>query len=71
MSDLPHVYRPPWAAHVEGRYSERDEDGEQKWSARCGRCGAEWPTSRCTSGMVKRKISWFAQDHAKCEEKKR
>lgn len=60
-------WRPEWASHIDGRYTEREvsEDGlpeEQRVEAKCNTCGAEWKIG-CTSGSVRQHIQKFAFIH--------
>lgn len=63
------TWTPPYAPHVEGRYTELEIDPdtnqplEQRVSAMCRQCGAEWGPVTCTSGMVRQHIATFARVH--------
>jgi hypothetical protein len=68
--ELRHGWSPPWALHVHGAYSDREQlEGElpeQRWGAACTKCGAAIGPLPCTSGAVRQRISWWAADHAAC-----
>lgn len=51
-----------WAP-VTGLHTQRDEDGEQKWKARCNRCGATIGPMTCLTGMIRQHVANFALDH--------
>jgi hypothetical protein len=60
-------WRPDWAPHIDGRYTERETNekglGEaQKVEMTCNTCGASWQTW-CASGAVRGHISKFAFVH--------
>lgn len=63
-------FRPRWASHVLGEYTERTVDTEtmipepQKWKATCEICKETWGPATCDSGMVRSHISKFAIAHA-------
>lgn len=60
-------YRPSWATHIDGSYTERtvDDDGmpePQQVFCKCEVCGHQWQT-KCSSGLVRQHISTFARVH--------
>lgn len=55
-------WAPPWAPLVKGWYTDRDEDGEQEVGATCTKCLGSFK-AKCTSGLVRKKISAFAMSH--------
>lgn len=63
-------WRPKYAPHVIGRYTERQIDPEthqpieQRYSVECEKCGDKWGPTHCTSGLVRSKIANFATVHA-------
>lgn len=62
------TWRPPWAAHVVGRYERRTWDEAtglpepQQIEMLCEQCEAKWKTS-CATGQVRRHIGAFAMVH--------
>ncbi len=61
-------FRPEWAKHVVGEYSERtaDEQGipeEQLYRAKCTTCGESYGPLKCSSGLVRQHIARFALLH--------
>ena len=62
-------WSPPWAPHVLGRYTAREQplEGEpqqpQRVEAVCKKCGGEPWRGVCTTGNVRGKISTFALEH--------
>ena len=60
-------YRPDWAKHIKGSYTERtfDEDMQpepQDVFCVCEVCNHKWQT-KCSSGVVRQHISNFARVH--------
>jgi hypothetical protein len=62
-------YRPKWAPHVAGSYTEREFDPEerrylpQQWQASCEVCRAQHGPVWCESGLVRDHVSTFALAH--------
>lgn len=63
-------YRPRWAPHVVGRYSEVEGDPDtrqvaegQRYEIVCEACGERWGPTTCTSGLVRQRIARFAAQH--------
>jgi len=56
-------YRPAWAQHVRGEYTERDADSEQTYKVTCETCGESWGPAKCLSGRVRNHIATFAMHH--------
>lgn len=62
-------YRPRWAQHVRGEYTEREFDAEtnqyaeQTYKVTCETCGESWGPAKCLSGKVRNHIAMFATHH--------
>lgn len=60
-------WSPSWAPHVTGSYGEREFDDygkplEQRIDLRCSVC-QDFHVHHCTTGAVRRRISYYASHH--------
>ena len=52
-----------FAPGVTGRYSPRVDGEAQRWEARCAVCGVVYGPTKCWSGIVLKRMHWFALGH--------
>lgn len=59
---MTHSWSPPWAPHVEGWHTDRDEQGEAQVGGACGVCKETFKRT-CASGRMRHWIATFAIQH--------